>query len=65
MAFKRSAGRPNEEDRMANLEQMLRAMQADFAQCAKGTSPCFFCANDSTCNCTDDKDCKFVWEKHY
>lgn len=52
------------EDRISNLNAMLKAMQSDFAQCAKGVSPCFFCANDETCNCSDDKDCNFVWAKH-
>ena len=47
-----------------NLETMLKDMESDFAECARGVSPCFFCANDETCNCSDDKDCKFVWKPH-
>lgn len=44
-------------------ESKLSAMEFDFAQCAKGTSPCFFCANDETCN-GDPNDCKFKWQEH-
>ena len=50
------------ENSIKNLESMLKAMQSDFAQCAKGKSPCFFCANDETC--VDEDNCNFVWAKH-
>ena len=47
-----------------DYETKFEAMQADFAKCAKeGVSPCFFCANDETCNGTS-KDCNFVWSEH-
>lgn len=50
------------EERIKNLESMLKAMQSDFAKVAKdGASACFFCANDDTC---DGVDCNFVWKKH-
>lgn len=51
------------QERINDLENMLNAMQSDFAKCAHGISPCFYCANDSTCSgCA--KDCNFVWDKH-
>ena len=52
------------EERINNLEMMLKSMQADFAKCAKDNiSPCFFCANDEMCNgCPEN--CNFVWNKH-
>lgn len=48
-------------DEINNLRTQLANMQADFAQCARGKSPCFFCAKDETCECTNDNDCSFVW----
>ena len=52
------------EDRIGNLESMLKAMQKDFAKCARhNISQCHFCANDDTCSgCPND--CNFVWKKH-
>ena len=48
-----------------NLETMLRNMESDWAECARtGKSPCFFCANDETCTCTNDADCNFKWQPH-
>lgn len=44
-----------------NLHAMLKAMESDFAQCARGVSACFFCENDETCNGCD-KDCNFKWK---
>ena len=39
------------EERINNLEMMMKAMQSDFAKCAKDDiSPCHFCANDETCS---------------
>lgn len=52
------------EERINELEFMLKAMQSDFAKSARGISPCFFCAKDDSCQCVDDKKCEFVWEKH-
>ena len=47
-----------------NFESQLAAMEADFAKCAKDNiSPCFFCANDETCN-GFPKDCEFKWIPH-
>ena len=46
------------------LESMLRDMESDFAECARGVSPCFFCANDETCNCPENANCNFVWQPH-
>lgn len=51
-------------DEINKLRAQLANMQADFAQCAKGKSPCFFCANDETCECTDDIHCNFKWQQH-
>ena len=50
------------EKHIKDLESELNEMHSDFAQCAKGKSPCFFCANDETC--TDGDNCNFVWAKH-
>ena len=51
-------------DRIYNLESMLKAMQLDFAKCAKDNiSPCHFCANDETCDGCPEA-CNFVWNKH-
>ena len=50
-------------DKIANLKSQLAAMESDFARCAIGISPCFFCANDDTCTGTTEK-CKFKWNKH-
>lgn len=47
-----------------NFEQMFRDMEDDFAKCAQGKSPCFFCAHDETCTCTNDADCNFKWQPH-
>ena len=51
-------------ERISILENMLKNMESNFAECAKGVSPCFFCANDETCNCSDDKNCNFVWQSN-
>ena len=49
-------------ERLERHEDLLKAMEADFAECAKtGKSPCFFCANDDTC---DGKSCNFKWQPH-
>ena len=65
MSFEKEAlERQGMLEKVNNLEGMLRDMQSDFEQCARGVSPCFFCANDETCDCSDDKDCHFVWAKH-
>ena len=48
-----------------DYEAKFKAMQSDFAKCAKeDISPCFFCANDDTCTCTNDADCNFKWQPH-
>jgi hypothetical protein len=51
-------------ERINELEAMFEDMHSDFAKCARGNiSPCFFCANDKTCNgCPEN--CNFIWEKH-
>lgn len=53
--------RKNTQEEISNLKSMLKNMQSDFAECARGISPCCFCANDETCGCSNDKDCNFVW----
>lgn len=47
-----------------STKEMLEAIQRDFAHCAKGKSPCYFCAKDDVCECTNDADCEFVWAEH-
>lgn len=56
--------RQSMENRINELEGMLKSMQSDFAKCAKDNiSPCFFCKNDEICNgCPDN--CNFKWHKH-
>lgn len=56
--------RKNTEDKIKLLEDMLKDMESDFAKCARGRSPCFFCAHDDTCTCTNDADCDFKWQPH-
>lgn len=47
------------------LQAMLHDMESDWAECARtGKSPCFFCAHDDTCTCTNDADCDFKWQPH-
>ena len=50
-------------DEIANLKSQLAIMESDFAKCAHGISPCFFCANDDNCAGTPET-CKFKWMKH-
>ena len=52
----------NNEHNITTLESMIKDIEADFAECARtGKSPCFFCANDDTC---DGCNCKFKWMQH-
>lgn len=52
------------EDKISNLEILLKSMQSDFAKCAKDNiSPCFYCANDEKCN-GEPCNCNFIWAKH-
>ncbi len=52
-------------DRIHSLEIMLHDMESDWSECARtGKSPCFFCAHDATCTCTNDADCNFKWQPH-
>ncbi len=51
-------------EKIESLEVMLKAMQKDFAECARGKSACFFCSKDFTCECTRDTECYFHWAKH-
>jgi hypothetical protein len=53
--------RQNMRDKINELESKLKNMESDFAQCARGTSPCFFCQNDEACMSTDDNGCCFKW----
>jgi hypothetical protein len=53
------------ESRIKELEATLKDITSDFARCAKDNiSPCFFCANDETCNCPEDANCNFKWKPH-
>lgn len=50
------------EEQVENLNKHLKDMESDFAECARTRkSPCFFCANDDTCDC---QTCNFVWQAH-
>ena len=52
-------------DEISNLKTMLKDMESDWRECARtGKSPCFFCAHDETCTCTNDADCNFKWQPH-
>lgn len=52
------------EEKIENLNKNLKDMETDFAKCATGISPCFFCANDEFCQATSDNGCCFVWKSH-
>ena len=56
--------RKNMREEVDSLKTMLKDMESDFQQCAKGISPCFFCLNDETCDCSDNNHCNFVWKPH-
>lgn len=50
------------EEKIKEFKSMLHDMESDWAECARtGKSPCFFCANDDTC---DGRDCQFKWQPH-
>jgi hypothetical protein len=49
-------------DKINQLQSQLLDMESDFAECARTRkSPCFFCANDDTC---DGQSCNFKWQPH-
>jgi hypothetical protein len=52
------------KDKIDELETMLQDIQSDFAECARGVSPCFFCENDDACSCVNDNGCYFKWKQH-
>lgn len=56
--------RQNTQNKIDSLQTMLKDMESDFVKCAQGRSPCFFCAHDDTCQCTNDADCNFKWKPH-
>ena len=56
--------RQNMQNKIDCLQTMLKDMESDFAKCAQGVSPCFFCANDDTCTCTSEKCSNFKWQPH-
>ena len=57
--------RKHTQEQINNLKEMLKNMESDWAECARtGKSPCFFCAHDDTCECTNDADCNFKWQPH-
>ena len=51
------------EEQISNLTAQFNAIHADFVKCAKGVSPCYFCANDNSCT-GEPENCNFVWEQH-
>ena len=55
--------RQNWTDEVSALKAKLNAMESDFAKCAHGISPCFFCTNDDNCHGTPET-CKFKWINH-
>ena len=56
--------RQNVQEKINLLEFMIRNMEADFAMCAKGMSPCLFCENDKHCNAVGEHGCCFKWKSH-
>ena len=52
------------EEKIHELETILGAINSDFAKCARGTSACFFCANDQHCVDPDKNGCNFIWKTH-
>ena len=57
--------RHNKKEEIDRLIKMLCDMESDWRECARtGKSPCFFCAHDDTCICTNDADCNFKWQPH-
>lgn len=56
--------RQNMLEEIANLKTMFQDMESDFEKCARGISPCFFCASDDICDCSDSQRCNFVWRTH-
>ena len=49
-------------EQINDLKKKLSDMESDFAECARTRkSPCFFCANDDTC---DAQTCNFKWQAH-
>ena len=52
------------EEKIHNLEVMLSDMNSDFEKCARGISPCFFCANDECCVNPEEHGCHFIWKRH-
>ena len=51
------------KEHIENLETQLKDMHSDFEKCARGISPCFFCASDDTCTGFPG-GCNFVWLPH-
>lgn len=50
------------EEQIENLNNRLKDIESDFAECARTRkSPCFFCANNDTC---DYQSCNFKWQPH-
>ena len=57
--------RKNHAEELDKLKKMLEDIESDWRECSRtGKSPCFFCANDETCECTNDVDCNFKWQPH-
>lgn len=51
------------EDKIKELEITLKAIEYDFALCAKSLSPCLFCIKKDNC-LSPYETCNFVWKKH-
>ena len=55
--------RQNMLAQIEDLKQKLHDIETNWRECARtGKSPCFYCANDDTCTCTDDTECCFKWQ---
>lgn len=53
------------EEQIENLKNMLKNIETDFANCARGDTPCFYCANNETCSYSyNNRHCNFVWKSH-
>lgn len=55
--------RQNMRNEISILKSQIATMESDFARCAKGISPCFFCSNDDNCAGTSET-CIFKWKNH-
>ena len=51
-------------EKIEELQKMLKDMEADFAKCANGKSPCIYCVNNQSVCSHNKNNCNFVWNPH-